>query len=321
MNNNRKKATTAAADKAQNAAALYAQAWEAMENAAVLYAKAPTPYNRAAYDKAAANLKASEKALTKSTAKLDGKQIPITAANLYDRAAMIAYVALRTAEMGSRIKRNDNGETIGGGNTGAGRQIMQTKAACRYAMTNAVDPSILQFAATTDNAEIPYLNRTANDFDDIRQEVAVALYEAMAEGLSQEEMYAAAFAAAHKWIYANRRRPAAKHLYIETFNDETNGFDIVDTTADFAHMVNHVEQYEALFKIRQALTEKQWTALVLTARGLSEKQIADVMKTTVDAVEHYVRRGRAAARRLFPGIEDFTGLTIEKLTAYIITLK
>lgn len=317
----RKTATATAANNAHNAAALYAQAWEAMENAATLYGKNPTAYNRTKYDEAAANLKAAEKAMHKAAAKVDGKTIPITAANLYDRAAMIAYVALRTAEMGSRIKRNADGETVGGGNTGAGRHIMQTKAACRYAMTNSVDPSILQFAATTDNAAIPYLSRTANDFDDIRQEVAVALYEAMANEASQEEMYAAAFAAAHRWIYANRRRPAAKHIYIDTFNEETNGFDIVDTTADYARMVAHIEEHETLSAIAAALTEKQWTALVLVGKGYTAKQIAAKMDTTTTAVDSYIRKGRAAAARLFPNLADLPDYDTTTAVAFLIAVR
>lgn len=317
----RKTATPTAANNAHNAATLYAQAWEAMENAATLYGKNPTAYNRTKYDEAAANLKAAEKAMHKAAAKVDGKTIPITAANLYDRAAMVAFVALRTAEMGSKIRKGEDGETKGGGNTGAGRHIMQTKAACRYAMTNAVDPSVLQFAATTDNAAIPYLNRTANDFDDIRQEVAVTLYEAMADEATQEEMYAAAFAAAHRWIYANRRRPAAKHIYIDTFNEETNGFDIVDSTADFAHLVAHIEEHEALATIKTALTEKQWTALVLVARGLTAKEIAARMDTTQTAVESYIRKGRAAAARLFPNLAELPEYDTAAAVAYLIAVR
>ena len=318
---NRKTATTTAANNAHNAAALYAQAYEAMENAATLYNKTPNPYNRTKYDEAAANLKAAEKAMHNAAAKVDGKVVPITAANLYDRAAMIAFVALRTAEMGSRIKRNADGETVGGGNTGAGRHIMQTKAACRYAMTNAVDPSILQFAATTDNAAIPYLSRTANDFDDIRQEVAVALYEAMADEASQEEMYAAGFHAANAWIWAWKSRPAAKHLYIDTFDEETNGFDIVDITADYAHMVNHIEEYEALAAIKAALTEKQWTALVFVGKGYPDKTAAAIMGVSVAAYRDYLFRGRKAAARLFPNLADLPDYDTAAAVAHLIAVR
>lgn len=251
---------------------------------------------RAALDKAREALKAAEKELVAARAAEKGQQLPITPENLYDRAAMIAYVALRTAEMGSRICRADDGTTKGGGNTGAQKQVMRTKLLFAQGITNT---------RTVD----AYLARTCNDYDDLHQETALELITAMTEGADQDELYRRAFAAAHRWIYRNRVRPAAKHLYImDTVGGDVDGWDVVDVTAGMARIANHVEECAVLASVKAAVKKEQWDIIVLTAKGMSAVQVGQKMDLTAHAVAKKLENARIIARRLYPDVTTYRQL-------------
>lgn len=296
-------AAARAADAAKAAAlldepaAIAAAAKTAHDYAAKLAKAAETTaYYKAALTNARAALLDAEKELVAAQAAAKGQQLPITAANLYDRAAMIAYVALRTAEMGSKIKRGADGTTKGGGNTGAQKQVMRTKMLFAQGITNA---------RTAD----AYIARRCNDYDDLHQETALELVAAIADGADQQELYRRAFAAAHRWIYANRVRPAAKHLYImDAAGNDVDGWDVIDVTAGIAHMVNHVEESTVLANVKAALKKEQWDIIVLTAKGNSAAQIGQSLDLTAHAVAKKLENARAIARRLYPDITTYTQL-------------
>lgn len=141
-----------------------------------------------------------------------------------------------------------------------------------------------------------------DDADDLTQEVFIQAYKSLA-GFKAE-------AAFSTWIYRiavnaslNKVRKSSKNFIlqrIDAFFSTGNSKEIslpVSETENPENILIHQEHVEWIQKALDSLPINQRTAIVLSKYDdLSQKEIAEIMKTTEGAVEALIQRAKANLR-------------------------
>lgn len=147
------------------------------------------------------------------------------------------------------------------------------------------------YSAKVYNTAISY-TQNANDAEEITQDVFVSIHK-----------YASGFKGASSvstWIY---RITVNTSLNFLKKRNKSNFFSLTKEdirTPDFEHpgvLLEKKEHSEILFKMLETLPETQKTAFILSyIEDLPRKEVADIMETSVKAVESLLQRAKASLR-------------------------
>lgn len=153
-----------------------------------------------------------------------------------------------------------------------------------------------QFKNTVFNLALQYVQNT-EDAEEITQEVFLSVYEKMNSFRHDSKI--------STWIYRitvnmsidyikARKREKRFALITSIFHKETNEpkYEI----SDFNHpgiLLEQKEAYLRIFKLINTLPENQKTVLILLKiEGLSQKEVAEIMKISNKAVESLFQRAK-----------------------------
>jgi RNA polymerase sigma-70 factor, ECF subfamily len=141
-----------------------------------------------------------------------------------------------------------------------------------------------------------------DDADDLTQEVFIQAYQALS-GFRKESsistwLYRIAINASLNKVRKNSKSFLLRHLdeIFRSEKDEIHGIDIYDDENPESIIIREEHRVWVL-KALDSLPENQRTAIVLSKYDdLSQREIAEIMKTTEGAVEALIQRAKANLR-------------------------
>lgn len=139
------------------------------------------------------------------------------------------------------------------------------------------------------------------DAEDISQEVFVKAYESIAgfKGESKVSTWLYRITVTKSLDFLRSRKRKKRFGYVYSLFGPNN--EIVINPPEFMHPGVVSEKKEAaaqLFKALDSLPEQQKIAFVLTRlEGLGHKEVAEVMQTTVPAIESLLQRAKSNLRK------------------------
>jgi RNA polymerase sigma-70 factor (ECF subfamily) len=164
------------------------------------------------------------------------------------------------------------------------------------------------FKSKVFNTAISYL-RNAEEAEEITQDVFVEIFHSSKnfKGDSQVSTWIYRIAinkSLDKLRYRKRKKRFA--FVVDLFQPDSS--DIKHDIAQFEHpgvMLENKEKAKILFEAIELLAEQQKTAFLLTfVEDLPQKEVADVMKLSVKAVESLLQRAKANLRKELDGIYE-----------------
>ena len=182
--------------------------------------------------------------------------------------------------------------------------IVRLRAGNEQAFSELVD----QFRDRVYNTTLGMLQNEANA-EDVTQEVFIEIFRSVGKFRGDSEL--------STWIYRIAVQKALEHLrtsgrrkrsgrFLNLFNLEQQV--AVPDEAPFYHpgiLLENKERAAILFSAISKLPENQRTAFVLhKVEGLSQAEIAEIMKSTVSAVESLIVRAKQKLRELLSDYYD-----------------
>ena len=148
--------------------------------------------------------------------------------------------------------------------------------------------------------------KNENDAEDLAQDVFIQVYQSIQSFKGDSKLLTWMYKIAiSKCLDFERKKKRKKRFgFVKSIFGENN--ELVVDTPDFEHpgiQLDQKENAKVLFKTLEQLPENQRIAFVLNKLdGLSYKEVADIMETTVSTIESLLHR---AKKNLKKYIEDY----------------
>lgn len=172
----------------------------------------------------------------------------------------------------------------------------------------AVKKLYVQYAEKIYNTAIGYVKNT-EDAEELLQDVLMTIISTAHNFRFDSSVSTWTYRiTVNKSLDFLRKKNSAKRKGIFTSIYRRDSNEIQHQSIDFAHpglKMEHKEDATLLFKMIDKLSENQKTAFILTQiEGLSQKEVAEIMKTSRKSVESFVQRAkknlRVALEKYYP---------------------
>jgi len=149
-----------------------------------------------------------------------------------------------------------------------------------------------RYAERVYNTAISYA-KNSEEAQDITQEVFVKIHRSAASFKGN--------AAVNTWVYRIVVNTSLNHLDKQKRKKDTESYDEQYDRADFNHpgvLLENKENAAALFAVIDQLADQQKTAFILSfVEELPRQEVADIMKTSLKAVESLLQRAKQNLRK------------------------